>query len=142
MNDNHLMDLIAGSMARMDAERLKSASNMTLGDFIAALSALETGKPIRLDNGDTLGELMSYRGYYCDLAFEPVSGAATVGDVLATARGAMGQIFEGYKGGDFPMHANTILWLSPYGDCDGIMITAVIDTPDAVVVLTGKDESL
>lgn len=58
----------------------------------------------------------SYRGYYHDLAFEPAFNIR-VGDMLAAARGALGDTFKGYKGGDYTMHGYTDCWLANYGEC-------------------------
>lgn len=85
---------------------------MTLGDLIAFLEAVppETVVPLGFHCPH------SYRGYYCDLAFEPAKNV-TVGAMLADARSALGATFEGYKGGDYEMSADTDVWLANYGDC-------------------------
>jgi len=57
----------------------------------------------------------SYRGYYEQLAFEPVRDIS-IGDVLAAARSALGTTFEGWKGGDFTMTASTDCWISLHGE--------------------------
>ena len=38
---------------------------------------------------------------------------------------AMGAEFEGYKGGEYIMGANTPLWISEYGEASGTRIMAV-----------------
>lgn len=40
----------------------------------------------------------SYRGYYCDLAFENNDGTRKAGALLADCKLAMGKVFCGYKG--------------------------------------------
>lgn len=60
------------------------------------------------------GEPMSYRGYYDELAFDPVE-ETTFGDMLRYAKSALGQTFTGYKGGDFKMEEYTPCWIAPYG---------------------------
>lgn len=37
----------------------------------------------------------------------------------------MGQVFQGYKGGDYVMGALTPLWVSTYGNSSGTKIMAV-----------------
>ena len=59
-------------------------------------------------------EPMSYRGYYDQLAFEPKE-RARIGDMLAHAKSALGQIFIGYKGGEFVMDEWTECWIAEYG---------------------------
>ncbi len=56
----------------------------------------------------------SYRGYYKDLAFEPKVDT-TVGEMLACARSALGQTFEGYKGGEYTMRGHTDVWFAHQG---------------------------
>lgn len=72
------------------------------------------------------GEPMSFRGYYDELAFEPVENAK-VSDMLNYAREAMGSTFTGYKGGDFEMGEGTNCWIASYGsaDADGIGMTLI-----------------
>jgi hypothetical protein len=41
-------------------------------------------------------------------------------------RAAIGEVFEGYKGGDFQMGRNTPVWLASYG-CSGEKIMAIRD---------------
>jgi hypothetical protein len=52
----------------------------------------------------------SYRGYYQDLAFE-VAADARIGDMLAAARSALGETYQGWKGGDYEMSEWTDVWL-------------------------------
>lgn len=66
----------------------------------------------------------SYRGYYEQLAFEPLENT-TVGAMLACAREALGKTYEGYKGGEFEMMAYTTVNLAEYG-CTGEEIGEVL----------------
>ena len=50
----------------------------------------------------------------------------------------MGQCFQGYKGGDYWMTGNTMIWRAEYGDC-GDRIVGVLPSDDGVVVLTDPD---
>lgn len=83
---------------------------MMLGELIAALEACdpETKVPIGF------GHPHSYRGYYTDLAFEPVRDT-TIGAMLAAAKEALGRVYQGYKGGDYLMGEYNDCWLSEYG---------------------------
>lgn len=108
---NPLQALVDGMNA--EDQRARAASEQwTLGEMIAHLEALPTDKSV-----SGLGELMSYRGYYSDLAFEPTSTDETAASILQRCRAAMGEVFPGYKGGDFVMGRNTPLWVAPYGCC-------------------------
>lgn len=63
------------------------------------------------------GKPMSYRGYYEELAFEPIQ-EAKVSDMLDYAKSAMGATFTGYKGGEFTMGEMTDCYIAEYG-CSG-----------------------
>lgn len=105
-----LQAMMNGMSAAWQAERAQT--QMTLGRFIAWL---ETRLPD--DEVVGLGSLDSYRGYYSDLAFAPDETPRPVAALLAECRGAMGKVFQGYKGGDFLMGETTPLWVAGYGDC-------------------------
>lgn len=92
---------------------------MTLGELIAALEAEDPAKVVA--RGFTHPH--SYRGYYHDLAFEPDRNV-TVGEMLADAYSAVGETYEGWKGGDFTMGRSTDVWLSYEGCCSDEEITA------------------
>ena len=62
------------------------------------------------------GSPHSYRGYYEDLAFEPMANV-TVGEMLDAAKSAVGATFDGYKGGEFKMSMWSTVWLADYGCC-------------------------
>lgn len=83
---------------------------MTLGELIDRLEKEDpsTVVPMGFTNPH------SYRGYYYDLAFEPAENV-TVGEMLEAARGAVGTVFEGWKGGLFKMGRGTDVWLSKEG---------------------------
>ena len=125
----NLQDLVDGMNARMLRER--AATQMTLGMMIAVLEKMPPETEI-----DGLGKAISYRGYYSDLAFQPQAEKVKAGDLLAQCRDAMGQVFEGYKGGDYVMGALTPVWVADYGCC-GRKIMAI--NPDGTLE-TADDE--
>jgi hypothetical protein len=102
--------LVDGMGQRMQRER--ASTQLTLGGLIAALEAMPEDAPVaNLHSPD------SYRGYYCDLYFERGDGTRSAGALLADCRAAMGQVFTGYKGGDYVMGALTPLWIASHGHC-------------------------
>lgn len=133
------VDQVKGAMARVSEERKASAENMRLGQFIDELAACNPALPLVLENGAGLHGFMSYRGYYEDLAISPRSDPKPVGEVLNEARAALGEIFEGYKGGEYPMHKGSLLWVAPWGSC-GDKLTGVRAEADRVVVMISLDE--
>lgn len=110
MNENHLQALMDGMSAQWQRERAET--QLTLGGLIAALEAMPFDAQVA-----NLDDEHSYRGYYRDLAFERLDGTRPAGELLADCRAAMGQVFEGYKGGEFVMGAKTPLWVASYGCC-------------------------
>lgn len=63
----------------------------------------------------------SYRGYYNQLAIAPGDGVS-VRNLIRVLKGAIGEQFDGYKGGAWTMEPDTNVWLSPYGHSSGLMI--------------------
>ncbi len=92
-----------------------------LGQLIKRLEAEDPNKVVPLG----LGAPHSYRGYYEDLEFTPKANV-TVGEMLQTARAAMGATFCGWKGGDYQMGEWSAVWLGHAGDCDGQSIGDVL----------------
>jgi len=114
VNIHALMD---GMSAQWQRER--SETQMTLGKLIAALEAMLEGAEVA-----NLNSAHSYRGYYSDLAFEKGEGTRPAAALLAECKAAMGQVFCGYKGGDFVMGALTPVWVAEYGCC-GLKLMAL-----------------
>lgn len=114
---NNIQAMMDGMSAQWQKER--SASQMTLGTLIDTLAAMPPETEL-----EGFGEAHSYRGYYSDLAFEKLEEKTTAGKAHEMARACMGEIFEGYKGGDFQMGRNTPVWIANYGSC-GMKIMAI-----------------
>lgn len=141
---NLLQDMVDGGNARAQTERAEGGQ-LTLGGFIALLEL--QGEQDRETLG--FGKLISYRGYYCDLAFDPddvfigdslkAGSLPTVGDLLVECKAAMGKVFEGYKGGDFQMGESTPLWVSTYGDSTGDKLVGLDSTGKALMPRTEKE---
>ena len=107
MNIQALLDDMSAQWQRERAE-----TQMTLGKLIAALEAMPEGAEVA-----NLNSAHSYRGYYSDLAFERDDGTRPAAQLLAECKAAMGQVFCGYKGGDYVMGARTPVWVENYGCC-------------------------
>lgn len=83
---------------------------MTLGELITALESADQSRVVPV--GFTHAH--SYRGYYDELAFEPAQ-EVTIASMLECAKGALGKVFTGYKGGEYQMSEWTPVWLANYG---------------------------
>ena len=115
----YLQALMDGMSAKWQRERAET--QMTLGELIAALEAIPPSAMVaNLDNKH------SYRGYYSDLAFELLDGTRPAAELLKDCKEAMGQVFQGYKGGEFVMGSLTPLWVANYG-CSGRKIMSFLE---------------
>lgn len=85
---------------------LPSPSRLSLSELINRLEDEPANKRIAVG----FHQPCSYRGYYEDLAFV-VTGPASIADMLAAARSALGTTYEGWKGGDYQMDGGTEVWL-------------------------------
>ena len=96
---------------------------MGLDRIIKLLSTLPREQTVALGWGN--GSAHSYRGYYEDLAFKPKRDT-TVGEMLDEARRALGETFEGWKGGEFVMEDYTTCWIAEPGSSGGDAIGPVL----------------
>lgn len=103
-----------------EAQMKRAGVHMTLGELVSAMTAVDGDLPVKTTDGHTVGDIGSYRGYYSDLALEPGSGYETVGALRQRLADAIGETFDGYKGGEFRMTKATPLWVSSYGHSSGI----------------------
>lgn len=129
MMETNLKSLMDRWSAELQGQRAKT--QMTLGKLIATLEAMPENAEVA-----NLRRAHSYRGYYCDLAFERDEGTRPATHLLDECRAAMGRLFHGYKGGDFQMGEWTPVWIAEYGrsglklislDAEGNVETAVDD---------------
>ena len=110
----------------------RSQYHLTLGEAISQLSSCAPDIHIAFDfNGRGPRKAMSYRGYYEDLAFDwmddddpedPAPGVGMCGPWLSACRAALGKTFQGYKGGDYVMTAETPLWVAQRGETGRAML--------------------
>lgn len=75
----------------------------------------------------------SYRGYYEDLAFEVTDNSPAVRDMLADAKSALGETFQGWKGGDYTADEYTPVWIvDEQGSCGetlgALLLHLLLDT--------------
>lgn len=117
---------------------MEYTSPITLGRLIAGLKQFDADNSLVLDFCDFVpGSLDSYRGYYDQLAVEPVnSGDTTVGQFLAKCEAAVGKTFTGYKGGDYTMDEDTRVWVSEYGRAHNTAVVGVRQVGVRVVIDT------
>ncbi len=107
---------------------------MTLGTLIATIRRLPRDAEVWVGSGRYRWDrLVSYRGYYEDLAlvFTPRGDPQTAGALTALLSNAIGRIFVGYKGGDNVARADTAVWVTAaHDETRGNAIVAVEPRPD------------
>lgn len=114
-----------GSCATNDSTGISHGEEggiVTLGELIQALERCDPDKIVR----HGFGRPHSYRGYYEQLAFEPMGNRAVV-EILADAKAALGATFMGYKGGEYRMDDWTDVWLANYGECGETIGPVLLD---------------
>jgi hypothetical protein len=113
---------------------------LSLGELIEAIEKHKPEDSVRFDFGACApDELMSYRGYYHDLAVGFSHGAQrgpTVAEFVKQLKSAIGDTFTGYKGGEFVMNEHSRIWVANRGDSTDTAIFGVTGDWEAVI-LTG-----
>lgn len=71
------------------------------------------------------GNPHSWRGDYCDLAFEPKENVP-IKEMLSDAKKCIGMTFTGYKGGEFTMADYTQVWFDYYGEYHDIPMSRIV----------------
>lgn len=85
---------------------------MKLGELIRILEKQPLSKKVKFG----FGKAASYRGYYEQVAFQPKRDV-DVHFMLMHAKIALGNTFNGYKGGRFTMTEDTIVNIANSGHC-------------------------
>ncbi len=67
----------------------------------------------------------SYRGIYSDLAFQPKLNVS-FGQMLNEAKRALGNVYHGYKGGEYEVDNNTPVWIDSYSYGNGMPVTPAL----------------
>jgi len=135
-------------MDKMSEVRRKVRRNyhLTKGELIEKLGECEKNKIIassykpyndEMINVYISGRLFSYRGYYSDMILEYTRNrdeATTVEDLLRHLRNF--DEMTGYKGGDFKVEDDTVVWLDAYGEAQGNAVMDLFETGELVLLFT------
>lgn len=101
---------------------------MKLRDFIAALEKCDQNSDVVLDHENrAVSHLISWRGSYSELSLDScIDGKPVkVSELLKDCRDAIGKTFGGYKGGDFQMNADTLVYADEYSAASGVATCGV-----------------
>jgi hypothetical protein len=122
--------------------------HLTLGEFIDALQLFETNEEGK-DNFVKFDfcyfkpcGICSYRGYYEQLAlnYTQERETPTVKSVLEYCKSAIGDTFSGYKGGDYEMDRDTMLWVSNPSEASGTTVCGVSKVGYYVIIHTSYQD--
>jgi hypothetical protein len=122
-------------------------STVVLAELLAKLERRPQASQVRFNFGYFEPyDLTSYRGYYDHLALcytglgERAKPFPHVGALVARLKVAMaGEVFEGWKGGDYAMGPETPVWVANPGDASGTTLIGIHDDDGefSTVLMTG-----
>ncbi len=113
----------------------------SLGSLIDALKECAPGAEVQFDFCYIVPTtLASYRGYYEDLAlgWQDKGPTKTVAGLIEQLEGAIGDTYEGWKGGDYTMHRGSSIWVANRGEAGGTAIVGLNDETYHGVILVTK----
>lgn len=151
MNDILKTDLTLGKlMEAMNKKKRADSINLTIGAMLTILDDLHDGDMIKLSNNMKLfNNFESYRGYYEDLMLDVEADGSfgevcTVGDLRRLLNRALREgIMEGYKGGEFVINKETLVWVDSYGKCNSLAVTNILSDNGLVTLVINKgDENI
>ncbi len=137
---------IEGIMKMAEEMRLREQRRVLgIEDLVRLLYLQDQEKSIYFDflGFRPTGKVDSYRGYYSDLAIEFSNGSdsdCTVGELAKVLDNAIGETYEGYKGGEYIMNEDTKVWVSNYGESSGTAIVGVRDDDWRVLLITEQED--
>lgn len=106
---------------------------MTINEILKALKDVNDDAPVFVSGTlsvELTGEVMSWRGDYDCLAlgyclYGDSNDSITVGKLKSLLQNSIGKTFMGYKGGEFVMEKDTLVYLDNYGFATGHYIARV-----------------
>ncbi|MCA1021540.1 hypothetical protein [Halobacillus litoralis] len=131
-------------LERVNELRIDAADNLSIGDLHGELSKYNDDREIIIDDGTFFdGEFDSYRGYYQDLALgfewkdQELNTVGSLKEMLEKALKIGGM--HGYKGGNYRITPDTLVWLANYGSC-GKMIVDLKEIEGRLILITKEDD--
>lgn len=122
---------------------------LTLGELIRQLKEVKPDVEVDFDFAGTYPTTLdSWRGRYAELALgfdgghynDKQSGAPQAKDLILELESAIGKTFEGWKGGDFLMKADTQVWVNNPGMYSRTRIVNVSHTEFSATINTANLE--
>jgi hypothetical protein len=115
---------------------------MTLGELTRALERCNQDSSTQYDfvYFRPTREVGSWRGVYAQLAIGYTNEnqpPVKVGELVALLKEADGKTFTGYKGGEFTMGRDTLMWVANYREAGDTGIVGIRDEGYRVIIETG-----
>ena len=122
---------------------MKINYTMTLGALIEVCEVLPAEMPVYFDNGQYPTDIGSWRGSYSDLALNHTNEGEPMCccDFVAMLKKANGNVFTGYKGGEYKMTDCTNVWVGNYGEYTSMTISGARVSEDRVVLCTIHEDA-
>jgi len=140
MSMEHIMKGIFAEVEVTRKREQDESGQILLGELIARLAPLPGHLIVKVSTPDGLlsntDGLSSYRGYYSDLAIERGGSEVTIAEMVDRLQNAVGETYEGYKGGDYTMSRSTPVWVASYGEASGWLVIDVVLEENVIVIVT------
>lgn len=121
----------------------KVTGQLTVKEAIEQLSTMPHNAIVRFATGIYPLGFSSYRGYYEDLSvgIGTQYNAPTAGEFMDDLFKAIGTTITGYKGGEYIVTEQTVLWAANYGDCGPAIVGFKVSPSGRFVkILTRVDD--
>lgn len=124
-----------------EATKMEAGKEYNLGKLILDLEKQDGNLKIVIDTNGIPISFSSYRGYYNRLAIEyENTGSMTVKEFLKRAKNIVGRTFEGYKGGNYLMDEETPIYVSNYGEAEGLKVIDIKKKKNNVTIVTRREK--
>lgn len=152
----NLQTFLDGAVKSARQARLKNSDQITLGELIEKIEPIVKNQKRIVEKYSSEAYVCfdfpsvvptgigSWRGSYDELSldFDMQKDAETmpVTKFFNLLKGAMGNSFTGYKGGEYTMDKNTPIWVDNYGHANNTAVIDVVDNEYSVILITGLRE--
>lgn len=136
MDNKTLIEFVGLKVDKEVDEMCIAAEQCTLGELEIELKRASEDSVVLFEDGTHPGEFSSYRGFYRFIAIEK-GNRCMVNELLTKVRVAIGNMYIGYKGGEYKMTRATPVWVSEYGEASGIGLIGIENLGDRIILKTG-----
>jgi len=112
---------------------------MKLKDLIAELEKCDQNSPVLFaDDNRIPSRLISWRGSYSELSIDSeIDGPAVkTSEFLKQCKEAIGATFEGYKGGDFVMSEDSLVYADEYSTSSCVAACGIVERGGRTLIET------